>query len=71
MASSDAGSYGTREGFLRVYEELRDELVAELPSFGMPAEVQASFREVRPARARARARTRATTPLTPLSRRRS
>ena len=39
--------FTSRDGFLKVYEELRDELIAELPSFGMTPEVAKNLREVR------------------------
>ena len=37
---------GSREGFLAVYADLRDELLAELPAYGMPPEVATRLREV-------------------------
>ena len=40
-------TFSSRDGFLRVYDELRDELIAELPSFGMTPEVAKNLREVR------------------------
>jgi hypothetical protein len=42
-----ADSFSTRDGFLSVFNELRDELLAELPAFGMTDEVINSMREVR------------------------
>lgn len=41
-------AYGTRDGFLALYAELRDEICDELlPAYGMGAEVRAYTREVR------------------------
>ena len=40
-------TFGTRDGFLKVFDELRDELLSELPGAGMTPEVMKNMKEVR------------------------